>query len=382
MDAAQQIELYRRQYFQLIDPQHLAVPHLDVLRLPQVQEEIYSKMFSGESVPFLPPPRFRFRVLKALIDILHEGFQDPEEHVSLCLHSSWKFLNQFQVHILLPFSYGLCSLYSVQLIRSISFVQEISDSLTASFAQLVAQPSMSEIDSAQQKSYVTYTAPIHGSDAPSVTTLETRSTLASSGNTGIRTWEAALRLGTYLFSDAGRQHVAGMNIIELGAGTGFLSILCVKHLNARFVMATDGSGEVVDELQSSFFLNGFEGAQTIQARVLKWGHALIDGIQGRQEEPRSYQLVLGADVVCYSLLFVLGLAQAGLRVRWLTCLLIYDENSIPALVSTLREVFAQYEGAKAVISATLRNPKTLDTFMHACGKSSDLWTKRVRGLHL
>ena len=158
---------------------------------------------------------------------------------------------------------------------------------------------MSEIDSAQQKSYVTYTAPTHGSDAPSVTTLETRSTLASSGNTGIRTWEAALRLGTYLFSDAGRQHVAGMNIIELGAGTGFLSILCVKHLNARFVMATDGSGEVVDELQSSLFLNGFEGAQNIQARVLKWGHALIDRIQGRQEEPRSYQLVLGADVVCY-----------------------------------------------------------------------------------
>ena len=112
MDATQQIELYRRQYFQLIDPQHLTVPHLDVLRLPRVQEEIYSKMFSDESVPFLPPPRFRFRVLKALIDILHEGFQDPEEHVSLCLHSSWKFLNRFQAHILSSSS-GLCSLYSV-----------------------------------------------------------------------------------------------------------------------------------------------------------------------------------------------------------------------------------------------------------------------------
>ena len=165
---------------------------------------------------------------------------------------------------------------------------------------------MSEIDSVQQKSYVTYTAPIHGSDAPSVTTLEARSTLASSGTTGMRTWEAALRLGTYLFSDAGRQHVVGMNVIELGAGTGFLSILCAKHLNARFVMATDGSSEVVGELQSSLFLNGLEGTQTIQARVFKWGHALINGIHGRQEEPRSYQLVLGADVVCYRLLFILG----------------------------------------------------------------------------
>lgn len=168
---------------------------------------------------------------------------------------------------------------------------------------------MSEIDSAQQKSYVTYTAPIHGSDAPSVTTLEARSTLASFGNTGVRTWEAALRLGTYLFSDAGRQHVAGMNVIELGAGTGFLSILCAKHLDARFVMATDGSSDIVDELESSLILNGLEGPQTIQARVYKWGHALIDGIQGGQDEPRSYQLVLGADVVCHSLLLVLGLDQ-------------------------------------------------------------------------
>ena len=112
MDAAQQIELYRRQYFQLVDPQHLTLPHLDVLRLPQVQEDIHSKMFSDKSVQFLPPPRFRFRVLKALIDVLHDGFQDPEEHVSLCLHSSWKCLNRFHAPIL-SFSYEFCSLYSV-----------------------------------------------------------------------------------------------------------------------------------------------------------------------------------------------------------------------------------------------------------------------------
>ena len=93
MDAAKQIELYRRQYLQLIDPQHLVVPHLDVLRLPQVQEEIYSKLFSDKNIPFLPPARYRFRVLKSLIDILQEAFQDPEEDVRLCLHSSWEYLN-------------------------------------------------------------------------------------------------------------------------------------------------------------------------------------------------------------------------------------------------------------------------------------------------
>lgn len=157
-----------------------------------------------------------------------------------------------------------------------SCVQEISDSLTACFARLVALPPLSEIDSAQQKGFVTYTIPINGLDAPSITTLEVRSVLAASGNTGVRTWEAALRLGAFLSSDAGKQYVAGMNILELGAGTGFLSILCAKHLDARFVLATDGSGEVVGELDYNISLNGLEGAGAIEPAVLKWGHVLPD----------------------------------------------------------------------------------------------------------
>lgn len=152
--------------------------------------------------------------------------------------------------------------------------QEISDSLSTSFAQLVALPPLSEIDSAQQKSYVTYTAPIDGLDTPSITTLEARSVLASSGNTGVRTWEAALRLGTFLTSDVGKQYVAGMNVLELGAGTGFLSILCAKHLNARFVLATDGNSEVLGELDNNISLNGLEGAGAIETAVLTWGHTI------------------------------------------------------------------------------------------------------------
>ena len=185
----------------------------------------------------------------------------------------------------------------LQLIRNVSFVQEISDSLTACFADLVAQPPMSDIDLAQQKSYVTYTTPIQSFEAPSITTLEARSVLASSGNTGARTWEAALRLGGYLFSDAGRHHVAEKNILELGAGTGFLSILCAKYLDARFVLATDGSGEVVDSIQSNLYLNGLEGAGKVQADVLKWGHAIQGGRVEGQEEAHHYELILGADIV-------------------------------------------------------------------------------------
>lgn len=92
METTQQIELFRRQYFQLIDPKQLHFPHMDVLKLPQVQEEIYSRFFSEAKISFLPPARYRFRVLKALIDVLQEAFHDPEEDVRLFLHASLDYL--------------------------------------------------------------------------------------------------------------------------------------------------------------------------------------------------------------------------------------------------------------------------------------------------
>lgn len=84
----QQIELFRRQYFQLVDPKQLHFPPTDVLKLPQVQEDLYSRFFSESKISFLPPARYRFRVLKALIDVLQEAFHDPEEDVRLFLHAS------------------------------------------------------------------------------------------------------------------------------------------------------------------------------------------------------------------------------------------------------------------------------------------------------
>ena len=171
--------------------------------------------------------------------------------------------------------------------------------MTNVFAQLLVQPQISEVDSAQQKSYVTYTAPLplQSPDAPAVTLLEARSVLASSGNTGVRTWEAALRLATYLHSDQGRRLVEGKTVLELGAGTGLLSILCSKHLCARYVLATDGNGDVVDGLQSNVCLNGLEGDRIIDVAVLKWGHRVLGGILGSREDARQYDLILGADIV-------------------------------------------------------------------------------------
>ena len=82
------VELYRRQYFQLIDPQRLRIPPPDVLILPQTQKFIYTKMFYQSERMLLPPLSYQYRVLKLLLVALQDSFQDSEEDVRQCLHSS------------------------------------------------------------------------------------------------------------------------------------------------------------------------------------------------------------------------------------------------------------------------------------------------------
>lgn len=96
-------------------------------------------------------------------------------------------------------------------------------------------------------------------------------------------------------------------MIELGAGTGFLSILCAKHLNARYVLTTDGSREVVAELKANLELNKLEEGDLIKSAVLEWGHTLIGGPADCRGAGSPFDLVIGADVVGESLLPLISL---------------------------------------------------------------------------
>lgn len=179
--------------------------------------------------------------------------------------------------------------------------QAVSDDIMFFLTRLMAPPSISEEISVQQKSYVTYTAPSQALNAPQVTLLEARSLLAYSGTTGLRTWEAALHLGTYLFTPEAEDLVAGKNIIELGAGTGFFSVLCAKHLGAKHVLATDGDGGVIDNIATNVYLNRLDRSGLVETTVLKWGHALVDEVFEKRKGALEYDLVLGADVVRHML---------------------------------------------------------------------------------
>lgn len=162
---------------------------------------------------------------------------------------------------------------------------------------------LSESESAQQKAYVTYTYPRHTADEDSqqdysVTLLESRSVISSSGTTGLRTWEAALLLGQFLCSDQGQALVWGRRVFELGAGTGMLSILCAKHLGVSGTVATDGDEAVVDAIKTNIFLNEIDASQTtVKTAVLRWGRPMSADTFSEDYGMDIPDVLLGADVV-------------------------------------------------------------------------------------
>lgn len=177
----------------------------------------------------------------------------------------------------------------------------------------------SEADAAQQKAFVTYSFPQQTTDdgtsgERAVTLLEARSVISSSGTTGLRTWEAALLLGSYLGSDSGREHVHGKRVFELGAGTGMLSVLCAKHLGVAGIVATDGDEAVVDAIKTNLFLNGLdvdvddESGCRVRTAALKWGYPVDATTFSEDYGMEVPDIVIGADVVSYDY-YTCGVAE-------------------------------------------------------------------------
>ncbi|KAF2852629.1 hypothetical protein T440DRAFT_466755 [Plenodomus tracheiphilus IPT5] len=214
----------------------------------------------------------------------------------------------------------------------------------------------SEADSAQQKAFVTYSYPVPTSSQSisiehKVTLLEARSVISSSGTTGLRTWEAALLLGSFLTSERGQAMIRGKKLFELGAGTGMLSILCAKHLGVTGIVATDGDEAVVDAIKTNLFLNGLDiddasGCQ-VRTAALKWGRPLDATTFSEDYGMDVPDVVLGADVT-------------------------YDKAVIPRLVTTVRELFEHNPALRVLVSATIRNEQTFETFLNACSGSSSI----------
>lgn len=83
-----QLLLFRRQYFQLFEPDFLAWPPKQLLRDPAVQAWLYTHLFDGEKNPRMPPERYQLRVLKPLASKIEKAIEDPEEDVGADISSS------------------------------------------------------------------------------------------------------------------------------------------------------------------------------------------------------------------------------------------------------------------------------------------------------
>ncbi|KAL0942908.1 uncharacterized protein CTRU02_200794 [Colletotrichum truncatum] len=288
------------QYLQL-EPT-LDYPPGHIIRESTAQAALYKKLFSDEGPRYAPPARYRLRVLKELVARIESSIEDWDQH-------------------------------------------EVSEDLMTALSESLATPIPSEASSVQQKSYVTYNlsglekSTDQSLSASDITLLESRSLISASGTTGLRTWEAALHLGQYLCAN---QHIiAGKRILELGAGTGYLAVLCAKHLAATSVVASDGSDDVINNLPESFFLNGLQDSELVRPMELRWGHALVGTEDQQWNNGESVDVVIGADIT-------------------------FDQSIIPALIATLDELFSKFPKVEVLISATQRNEVTFEAFCSRC----------------
>lgn len=183
-----------------------------------------------------------------------------------------------------------------------------------------------------------------------ITLRESRWLYASAGATGYRTWEAGLHLGQYLCSAP--DVVRGKRVLELGTGTGYVSVLCAKYLGAAKVTASDGAEGVLRGLADTKSLNGLQGSAAFVPTQVVWGDSSLAGATTITEEEEEegaewsggceeVDVVLGSDVT-------------------------YDTRAIPALIATLGELFALFPRVRVLLCTAERNVATLNALLGQC----------------
>lgn len=276
--------LFRRQYRQLFEPDFLSWPPLALLRNDDAQAWLFRNLFDSSRSRYLPPWQYQLCVLEVLVRRIAKAVQ------------------------------GGGVVHCTTDLRLTAHLGHLRQTHQQGSATTTVQP-------AQVESYITFSCFPGGAaqnnpdgnpdligEEPTVTLLERRNLVVGSKVTGYRTWEGCMHLATFLLACDGtlqqkKGHIRGKRVLELGAGTGFLSILCAKHLGVEHVLSTDGDEHVVEALQENVKLNAAQSDETssdlpVTARVLRWGEKLDNQSWVYNEcSQRSFDVVLGADIV-------------------------------------------------------------------------------------
>ncbi len=211
------------------------------------------------------------------------------------------------------------------------------------------QKSMSAFKAAQQPSIVSYFFPSPFT-APNPTFIyieEARNLLAARGTTGLRVWDACLHLAYYL-STEGTDLIKKKNVLELGAGTGLLSILCAGPLSADTVISTDGDVDVVENIASNAKLNltQLQSLSTnLSAKVLDWtDESSLPSVLQHDDKQVPLETILGADIT-------------------------YATESLEPLIHIIGALHDIYPDVDIIISTVIRNEDTYASFVSICADS-------------
>ncbi|GEQ67519.1 hypothetical protein JCM33374_g1184 [Metschnikowia sp. JCM 33374] len=167
---------------------------------------------------------------------------------------------------------------------------------------------------------------------------ETPRIISGAGTTGLRTWEAALFLSNYLNNlSSSSELLRGKNILELGTGTGLVSLaLMKKHTDHGFssIELTDGDSALLEKLPDAIQLNGLADSVPVKVSQLIWGEQ--ESYQDPKKTETIVDVIVAADVT-------------------------YDASVVPQLCDTLSYFF---EGGTSVayVAATIRNLDTIEVW--------------------
>lgn len=168
---------------------------------------------------------------------------------------------------------------------------------------------------------------------------ETPRVISGAGTTGLRTWEAALYLLHFLNGNTSPIRLEGKKIVELGAGTGLVSLsLMANHAKHGFssIVVTDGNTSLLPAFHETVKLNALQIDAEVKTEQLIWGSDNSGGAGDDSNEvlflPKA-DVVLGADVT-------------------------YDALVVPLLCETIEEFLAQGT-SMILIAATIRNLDTI-----------------------
>lgn len=251
--------------------------------------------------------------------------------------------------LLLPIHVHLVSLF-ISVPPDRPSLQEVSDKLMEHMVTKSTAKPMSAHAAAQQRSIVSYHLPFDfTSEMPVCIYIEeARNLLAARGTTGLRVWDASLHLA-YFLSTEGTSLVRDKAILELGAGTGLLSILCAGPLLAARVISTDGDADVVESIECNTELNVHlrEPGQkhNLEAKVLDWADvSSLSQVLKYEGREAPIDLVLGADIT-------------------------FDTESLEPLVNILSTLHDTNPGVDILISSVIRNEDTFTAFVYTCAKA-------------